>query len=176
MTIPIPKITTHTHTTTTHTHYWILASNRQSKHLKCDRQSENVPTRPASKSESLWICLWTYGNVYEPMDMLFYMKERTNNFECKRKRLSSFIHVETVYHESSQKDRVTVSVSMVTETDVSDSVIMKDVSRWRGAHGLKGRDTHGMLSSTTSRGKPWDFILWTNFILLAYSTLWLYLC
>lgn len=70
------------------------------------------------------------------MEMLFYMEERTNNFECKRKRLSSFIRVETVYHESSQKDRVTVSVSVMTETDVSDSVKMKDVSRWRGAHGL----------------------------------------
>ena len=69
MTIPIPKITTqithtHTHSYTTELYFLIDKANTM-----CDRQNENVPTIPASKSQSLWIDLWANGYVSEPMEM-----------------------------------------------------------------------------------------------------------
>lgn len=49
---------------------------------------------------------------------------------------------------------MTVSVKMIIGTDVSDRGKMEDYHDGGMHMASRGRDTHGMFSSTTSRGKP----------------------
>lgn len=107
------------------------------------------------------------------MDMLFYMEERANHLECKRKTILGYLCRASIPQESSQEDRVTVRVRMMMETDVSDGVKMVDVEQWKRGHGLQRQGSSWYSPLEPLEGRPRVLTLWTYFIFLASRTLWL---